>query len=137
MSKVLGIPNLIEDSRFDTFWKRVNNRAEMDGVIEMALSKKTTAEWMELMEQADLWASRVNTLPQAFSDPQVLHNDMVVTVESPVGPLKMPGFPYKLSRTPAQVRLPPPLLGQHTEEILRTVGYTAEQIQSLRETEVI
>jgi len=137
LSRVLGIPNLTEDPRFDTFWKRVNNRAEMDAVIEEALSKKTTAEWMELMEKADLWASPVNTFPQAFTDPQVLHNDMVVTVDSPVGPLKMPGFPYKLSRTPAQVRLPPPLLGQHTEEILRTVGYTAEEIQALREAEVI
>jgi len=137
LSRVLGIPNLAEDPRFDTFWKRVNNRAEMDAVIEGALAKKTTAEWMELMEQADLWASRVNTFPQAFSDPQVLHNDMVITVESPVGPLKLPGFPYKLSRTPAQARLPPPLLGEHTEEILRTVGYTAEEIQAFREAEVI
>jgi crotonobetainyl-CoA:carnitine CoA-transferase CaiB-like acyl-CoA transferase len=137
LSKVLGLPNLAEDPRFNTFWKRVNNRKEMDAVIEEALSRKTTAEWMELMERADLWASPLNTFPQAFSDPQVLHNDMVITVDSPVGPLKMPGFPYKLSRTPAQVRLPPPLLGEHTEEILRSVGYTSEEIQTLREAEVI
>jgi crotonobetainyl-CoA:carnitine CoA-transferase CaiB-like acyl-CoA transferase len=137
LSKVLGLPNLAEDLRFDTFWKRVNNRKEMDAVIEEALSKKTTAEWMELMEKADLWASPVNTFPQAFSDPQVLHNEMVITIDSPIGPVKMPGFPYKFSRTPAQVRLPPPLLGEHTEEILRSAGYTAEEIQTLRETEVI
>ncbi len=137
LSKILGLPNLAEDPRFDTFWKRVNNRKEMDAVIEEALSTKTTAEWMDLMEKADLWASPVNTFPHAFSDPQVLHNEMVITIDSPIGPLKMPGFPYKFSRTPAQVRLPPPLLGEHTEEILRRVGYTSDEIQTLRETEVI
>lgn len=137
LSKVLGLPNLAEDPRFDTFWKRVNNRAAMDAVIEEALSTKTTAEWMEAMEKADLWAAPVNTFPEAFRDPQVLHNDMVLTVDSPIGPLKMPGFPYKLSKTPAQLRLPPPLLGQHTEEILRAAGYSAAEIQTFREAEVI
>jgi crotonobetainyl-CoA:carnitine CoA-transferase CaiB-like acyl-CoA transferase len=137
LSKVLGLPNLAEDPRFDTFWKRVNNRGEMDAVIEAALAQKTTAEWMELMEEADLWASPVNSFPQAFSDPQVLHNEMVLTVDSPVGRLKMPGFPYKLSRTPAQVRMPPPLLGQHTEEILQSAGYTRAEIAAFRDAEVI
>jgi len=137
LSEVLGLPDLTKDPRFDTFWKRVNNRGEMDAVIEEALAKKTTAEWMELMEKADLWASRVNTFPQAFSDPQVLHNQMVLTVDSPAGPLKMPGFPYKLSKTPAQVRMPPPLLGQHTDEILQATGYSAEEIRAFRDAEVI
>jgi crotonobetainyl-CoA:carnitine CoA-transferase CaiB-like acyl-CoA transferase len=137
LSKVLGLPNLAADPRFDTFWKRVNNRGEMDAVIEAALAQKTTAEWMELMEEADLWASPVNSFPQAFSDPQVLHNEMVLTVDSPAGRLKMPGFPYKLSKTPAQIRMPPPLLGQHTEEILQSAGYTRAEIAAFRDAEVI
>lgn len=137
LSAVLGLPNLAEDPRFDTFWKRVHNRAAMDAVIEEALQQKTTAEWMELMAKADLWASPVNTFPQAFSDPQVLHNEMVLTVDSPVGPLKMPGFPYKLSTTPAQVRMPPPQLGQHTDEILRFAGYSDAEIEAFRHAEVI
>jgi crotonobetainyl-CoA:carnitine CoA-transferase CaiB-like acyl-CoA transferase len=109
----------------------------MDAVIEEATKKKTTAAWMELMEKADLWASPVHTFPQAFSDPQALHNEMILTVDTPVGPLKMPGFPYKLSRTPAQVRMPPPLLGQHTEEILQSIGYSSDEIRHLEEGEVI
>lgn len=137
LSKVLGLPNLAEDPRFDTFWKRVNNRAEMDAVLEGALATKTTAEWMEVMEKADLWVAPVQTFPETFRDPQVLHNNMVLTVDSPAGPLKLPGFPYKLSKTPAQVRLPPPQLGQHTEEILQAAGYTAADIQAFREAEVI
>jgi crotonobetainyl-CoA:carnitine CoA-transferase CaiB-like acyl-CoA transferase len=137
LSAVLGLPNLAEDPRFNTFWKRVNNRAEMDAVLEEALQQKTTAEWMAVMETADLWAAPVNTFPQTFADPQVLHNEMVLTVDSPVGPLKLPGFPYKLAQTPAQVRLPPPQLGQHTEEILRFAGYTGEEIAAFRRAEVI
>jgi crotonobetainyl-CoA:carnitine CoA-transferase CaiB-like acyl-CoA transferase len=79
----------------------------------------------------------VHTFPQAFSDPQVRHNQMILTMDTPVGPLKMPGFPYKLSRTPAQVRMPPPLLGQHTQEILKSVGYSPEEIRSLEQAEAI
>jgi crotonobetainyl-CoA:carnitine CoA-transferase CaiB-like acyl-CoA transferase len=62
---------------------------------------------------------------------------MILTIDTPVGPLKMPGFPYKLSQTPAQVRMPPPLLGQHTEEILQTIGYSSDEIRSLEEAEAI
>jgi crotonobetainyl-CoA:carnitine CoA-transferase CaiB-like acyl-CoA transferase len=62
---------------------------------------------------------------------------MILTMDTPVGPLKMPGFPYKLSRTPAQVRMPPPLLGQHTQEILKSVGYSPEEIRSLEQAEAI
>ena len=137
LSKVLGIPNMAEDPRFDTFWKRVDNRAEMDAVIEAALAKKTTAEWLELMEKADLWCGPVKSFPETFSDPQVLHNNMVLTIDTPAGPLKVPGFPYKLSRTPAQVRTPPPQLGEHTEEILKTVGYGDADIQAFRTGGVI
>jgi crotonobetainyl-CoA:carnitine CoA-transferase CaiB-like acyl-CoA transferase len=137
LSEALGLADLTNDPRFDTFWKRVHNRAEMDAVIEAATKTKTTAEWMESMEKADLWASPVHTLAQAFDDPQVRHNDMILTMETPVGPLKIPGFPYKLSRTPAQVRMPPPFLGQHTQEILQSIGYSPEQIRALEEAEAI
>jgi len=137
LSKVLGLPNLTEDPRFDTFWKRVQNRGEMDAVLEGALKAKTTAEWMELFEKADLWAAPVQRFPEAFADPQVRHNQMVLTVDSPVGPLKLPGFPYKLAKTPCQVRLAPPKLGEHTDEILQTAGYTAAEIAAFRAAEAI
>ena len=137
LSKVLGIANMAEDVRFNTYWKRVNNRAEMNAMIEAALAKHTTAEWMAVMDKADLWAAPVQTLAEAFSDPQVLHNNMILTVDSPAGPLKMPGFPYKLSKTPAQVRMPAPLLGEHTDGILQAAGYGAADIEAFRVAEVI
>lgn len=137
LSKVLGLPNLDDDPRFATYWKRDENRAEMERILEQALSRKTTAEWLPLMEQEDLWAAPVKSLPEIFRDPQVLHNEMVVTVDSPIGPLKLPGIPYKLSRTPAQVRTAPPTLGQHTDEVLQTLGYSQDEIAVLKREEVV
>lgn len=137
LSKVLGLPNLGDDPRFDTYSKRDQNRVELESIIERALSRKTTAEWLPLMEKEDLWAAPVKSLPEVFRDPQVLHNDMVVTVQSPIGPLKLPGVPYKLSKTPAQVRTAPPTLGQHTEEILKSIGYEQEEIAALKKDDVI
>lgn len=137
LSKVLGLPNLADDPRFDSYVKRDRNRAEMETIIEQALIGKTTAEWMPLMEDADLWAAPVKTLSDVFSDPQVLHNGMVVTVPSPIGPLRLPGVPYKLSRTPAQIRTAPPLLGQHTGEILKSIGYDEAEIGALEKEQVI
>ena len=137
LSEVLGLPNMAEDPRFDTTWKRIRNRGEMDVLIDNVLQQKTTAEWMKAMEKADIWSAPVNTLPQAFTDQQVLHNEMVVTIDSPVGPLKMPGIPYKLSKTPARVRTAPPLLGEHSEEILRVAGYSADEIKTFRQAEVV
>ena len=71
-------------------------------------------------------------MPEAFSLPQAAARDMVLEVEHPTaGPIKLAGFPYKLSATPAAIRRPPPLLGQHTEEVLsELLGYTIEQVQA-------
>jgi crotonobetainyl-CoA:carnitine CoA-transferase CaiB-like acyl-CoA transferase len=137
LSKVLEIPDLSEDPRFDSDLNRDKNRVEMENIIEEALSRKTTAEWLELMEKEDLWVAPVRSLAEVFRDPQVLHNGMVVTVDSPVGPLKMPGIPYKLSKTPAKIRTAPPTLGQHTDEILKSIGYNDEEIDTLKENEVV
>ena len=137
ISKVLGTHDLSEDPRFDTPLKRFKNRAELGGLIEEALCRKTTAEWLPLTQEADLWAAPVNSFPEVFSDPQVIHNDMVVSVDSPIGPLRLPNVPYRLSKTPAKVRTAPPTLGQHTEEILLSAGYSKDEVNSLRQEKVI
>jgi len=137
LSEVLEIPNLAEDPRFDSDQNRDKNRVQMEKIIEEALSRKTTGEWLELMEKEDLWVAPVRSLSEVFSDPQVLHNGMVETVDSPVGPLKMPGIPYKLSKTPAKIRSAPPTLGQHTDEILKSIGYSDKEIGNLKREDVV
>jgi crotonobetainyl-CoA:carnitine CoA-transferase CaiB-like acyl-CoA transferase len=85
------------------------------------------------MAVEDLWVAPVNSLGQVFSDPQVLHNDMVVTIDGPYGPIKMPGIPYKLSKTPAQIRKAPPMQGQHTDEIMASIGFSPDEIEKAKE----
>jgi crotonobetainyl-CoA:carnitine CoA-transferase CaiB-like acyl-CoA transferase len=81
----------------------------------------------------------VNTIDKALQDPQVLHRNMVEEIDHPTaGRIKLTGIPVKMSETPAEIRLPPPTLGQHTDEVLRNVlGYDEGRIDSLRSAEVI
>jgi crotonobetainyl-CoA:carnitine CoA-transferase CaiB-like acyl-CoA transferase len=133
LSRLLGIEDMTQDPRFDGYWQRDRNRAEMEELIEQALQAKTTAEWLELMHAEDIYVAPVQSFAEVFSDPQVLHNQMVVSVDSPIGPLKLVGPAFKLSKTPASVRTAPPTHGQHTDQVLTSAGYTPEEITTLRE----
>jgi crotonobetainyl-CoA:carnitine CoA-transferase CaiB-like acyl-CoA transferase len=137
LSRLLGIDDLNRDPRFSDVWKRDRNRAAMEQIIEDGLQARTTAEWLELMHAEDLYAAPVHTFEETFSDPQVLHNEMVVTIDSPAGPLKLVGPAFKLSRTPASIRSAPPLHGQHTDEVLGGLGYTDDEISDLRDEKAI
>ncbi|GAB3598118.1 CaiB/BaiF CoA transferase family protein [Microbacterium tumbae] len=137
LSRILEIDDLSEDPRFSTFWARVEHSALFTQIIEEALQRRTTAEWLELMEPEDMFAAPVNTFEEAFRDPQALHNEMIVELPTPVGPLKFFGVPYKLDKTPASVRTAPPTHGQHTDEVLLESGFTAAEIAELRAAEAI
>ena len=89
------------------------------------------------MEPEDLFVAPVNSFEEAFKDPQAMHNNMVVDVESPIGTLKLMGLPYKLSKTPASIRTAPPLHGQHTDEILAEFGFSSSEIEELRNSKTI
>ncbi|MCV2489287.1 CoA transferase [Geodermatophilus sp. YIM 151500] len=134
LCRIIGIDDLTQEERFRDYWARDRNREEMAARLEAALAQRTTAEWLELMEPEDMFVAPVKTFEEAFSDPQALHNEMIVTLDTPVGrPMKFFGVPYKLSRTPASVRTAPPLHGQHTDDILREFGYDDAGIAELRE----
>ncbi|MET0456620.1 MAG: CoA transferase [Mycobacterium sp.] len=132
LSRILGIDDLSEDDRFATYWARFDNRDEFAAVIEDALAAKTTAEWLAMMEADDLFAAPVNSMAEAFEDPAVRETEMVVELDTPAGPLKFLGVPYKLDATPASVRTPPPLHGQHTDDVLTDAGFSAQEIADLR-----
>ena len=85
------------------------------------------------MRAEDLFCAPVNTFEKTFADPQVQHTEMVVEVESPIGPLKLLGVPYTLSKTPATVRTAPPLHSQHYRELLELAGYDGDEVDGLVE----
>jgi crotonobetainyl-CoA:carnitine CoA-transferase CaiB-like acyl-CoA transferase len=137
LSRILGVPDLTADPRFATPRERNEHREEFEQLLEDALQHKTTAEWMELMEPEGLFAAPVKSFAEAFSDDQVSQQGMIATIDSPVGELKLPAPPYRLSRTPASVRTAPPRHGEHTDEVLESVGFSRDEIDRLREKEAI
>jgi len=129
--------DLPTDPRFDTQQKRRQNRSEINKIIQKITVGKKRDEWIALLNQAGVPCGPVNNMQQVFSDPQVLHQEMLLESNQPGGPVKMPGFPVKLSRTPARLSRPSPQLGEHTLSVLRELGYPEEEIEDLVKTGVV
>jgi len=127
------------DSRFAKNPDRVTNREALDGLIAQALKRDKTAAWIEKLRAAGVPCGPINSVAEALTDPHTLARDMVRTVKHPTaGDLKMVGIPFRFSGTPAKIRRAPPLLGQHTEEVLGAeLGLSAERIAQLRAEKVI
>ena len=138
-----GLGELADDPRYATNPDRVRNRDTLIPLITDTLAAKGCAEWTGLLNTAGVPAGPVNTVPAALEQPQVIAREMVVEIEHPVaGTLKMLGSPLKLSTQPPgspapYLRRPPPVLGEHTDEILAEAGYTAAQVTELREAGVV
>jgi formyl-CoA transferase len=98
---------------------------------------KTADQWMRTMSQSDICAAPVLEMENAVKDPHNLARQMVVEVDSPVGPVKQVGIAPKLSDTPGSVRGTAPLLGQHTDEVLAGIGYDEAKVAGLREAGVV
>jgi formyl-CoA transferase len=127
--ELADLHHLVDDPRFATNRDRVANLPALQEAMEAALVHKTSAEWHDLLVAAGVPCGPVYRYDQVFDDPQVQHRQMAVDVEHPkAGRMTITNSPLKLSRTPGQVRLPAPTLSQHTDDILRTLGYDADTI---------
>ncbi len=130
----LGEPELETDPRFATNAERIARYDEFVAHVESRLTEAPTAEWVARFESASVAAGPVYEFHEVFEDPQVKHLGLATTMEQPgLGPVRALSFPARASATPASIRRPAPLLGQHTAEILGELGYSPEQIKRLAE----
>lgn len=140
LCEALGIEEVINDPRFAGMDKRSENSQELISIFDKAFATKTYEEWDRIFqEKGDFIYTKIQHITDLASDPQVLENDYIVDFDHPVlGKTKIVGFPVKFSKTPAAIKLPAPMLSEHTEMVLNEIGgYTWEEISQLREEEVI
>ena len=136
---VAGCPELAQNPQYARNTARVLHRAELVPLLEGILKTRTKADWLSALEAAKVPCGAINTLDEVFADPQVQERAMVRTWPHPIKPdLRLVASPIKLSRTPVREDLPPPMLGQHTAQVLQEVlGWSLEQVDTLRGQGVI
>ena len=135
----LGHPEWAQDERFLRNRDRVENRGAIDGLINQTLATDNADAWLAKLKAAGIPSGRINTVAQALDDPHTAARQMVATVDHPkIGALRMLGIPFRFGETPASVRRAPPVLGEHTDEILsRELGMDENAITALRNQRVI
>ena len=138
-AETAGHTEWARDPRFAKNPDRVTNREALDDLIAQALKRDTSAAWIEKLRAAGVPCGPINSVAEALTNPHTLARDMVRRVKHPtVGDLKMVGIPFRFSGTPGAIRRAPPLLGQHTEEVLGAeLGLSAERIAQLRAEKVV
>lgn len=131
--------DIVDDPRFQTGWLRTRNYAVLKPILVEAMKAKSTREWLEELEKAEIPCGPVNTIDQVAADPQVAAREMIIDVEHPqAGTFKIVNTPFKFSRTPGKAEGVSPDLGEHTREVLsQLLGMTPQEISELKDLHVI
>lgn len=132
LCKALGLEHLLQDPRFATGPERLRNREELARILEEVLTRAPVSHWLRVLEEAGVPAGPIYRMDQVYEDPHILARGMRAEVEHPAGgTFPNVGIPIKLSLTPPSIRRRPPLLGEHTEEILQEAGYSPEEVERM------
>ncbi len=134
----LGAAELYEDPRFSSPGRRSKNRDALTVALEEKLQSKTSSEWIEALNIAGVPCGPILTIDRVFANEQVQHLGLAHEIDHPqLGSLQILGLPVTLSRTPGAIRTPTPEKGEHSDEILRELGLSADEIRQLHEEEVV
>jgi CoA:oxalate CoA-transferase len=134
---LIGRPELADDARFESLGRRVKNRAALSEEINRALAGYPASYWIDLFTRSGIPSGPIQTLEEVFAHPQIAAREMLVRLPHPArGEILTTGLSVKLSETPGRITRPP-LLGEHTEEVLRAYGFSGSEIEHLREIQVI
>jgi len=137
-TRVLELEHLKDDARFATNPARVDNRLKLLAIIEPVFKAQPSDYWIELFDKAGIPCGPIYTVDQVVTDPQVLARDMVTQVTHPAyGTINMLGFPIKFSETPGRSPSAPPTMGEHTEEVLKSLCVSDGEVQALRDQKII
>ena len=135
MCKAIGREELLEDERFATNADRMAHIEGLTEIMEGTFASRKTEEWVAILEEARVPCGPIYDIQQVYADPQVKAREMEVEIDHPVaGRIKNIGVPVKLSDTPGSIRVAAPMLGQHTDEILGELGFSAGEIANMHES---
>lgn len=138
LCRALDRPELAKDPRFDNTAGRICNRDALLEILDAVFATRTAEDWLARLDVADVPSSPVNDIADALANPQIVHRGMVREIDHPVaGKLKALSNPIRLSETPIEDYAPPPLVGEHTDAILASVGYGPDAVAALRRSRVI
>jgi formyl-CoA transferase len=138
LADVVGVAELKTDPRFQERDQRKKHRRELTPLLEQKLRHKPTAYWVEALNARDVPSGAILSLGCALTQPQVVNRNALHAVEvDEIGEVKLFGLTAKLSRTPGELKAPPPRLGAHTEEALLGLGYTKAEVTGFREKGIV
>jgi crotonobetainyl-CoA:carnitine CoA-transferase CaiB-like acyl-CoA transferase len=141
MASLAVVGELLEEPRLGEYndpRRAYDDRDAVFQLVQARLVERSTAEWIDLLATKDVWCAPVQDFADVVDDPQVAHNELLTTVKHPNGDdLRVVGFPMRFSATPGSIRSGPPAVGQHTDEVLSSLGFEEDEIRELRDDGVV